>query len=83
MEGYPSIRVFGDKEDKEELRRRIESNKNVVIRRTLVEVLDPPYIVSIVVGLITVLKITYDFLQDRKKRRLRFKSHYLIEQGSP
>ena len=70
MERYPSIRVVGDREDKEELRRRIESNKNIVIRPTLAESLDPPLIVNIVVGLITALKITYDFLKERKKKKI-------------
>ena len=64
------IKVFGDREDKEELRRRIESDKSIVVRRGIAEILDPPYIVSIVVGMITALKLTYDFLKERKKKKI-------------
>lgn len=70
MEKYPSIRIFADKEDEEELRHQIESDKNIVVRPTLAESLDPPLILNIVVGLIPVLILVYDLLKKRKKKKI-------------
>ena len=64
------IRVWGDEEDKEELYRRIERDKNIATRKIIAEIVDPPLIFTVVFGLINTLKIIYDFLKERKDKNV-------------
>jgi hypothetical protein len=64
------IRVWGDKEDKEELYRRLRKDKNIGIRLSLAEIVDPPLIFTITFGLISTLKIIHDFLKERKTKNI-------------
>jgi len=70
LRNYPDIRVWGDKEDKEELYRRISKDKDIKVRKVLAEAVDPPLILSVVFGLIATLKIVHDFLRERKSKNI-------------
>lgn len=82
MANYPNIRprdirVWGDKEDKEELYRRLERDDSVNIRLVIAEIVDPPLIFTVVFGLINTLKIIYDFLKERKNKNIEVQISYL------
>ena len=75
LKDYPDvriqdIRVWGNKEDKEELYRRLERDKKIIVRRSLVEIVEPPLIVTIVLGMIPALKAIYDWLKERKDKNI-------------
>ncbi|MEM3442757.1 MAG: hypothetical protein QXM86_02710 [Candidatus Bathyarchaeia archaeon] len=76
MTRYSDIRVWGDKEDKEELYKRLERDNSICIRRILAEAMDPPLIVSVVFGLINVLKIIHDFLKEKKDKHIEVMISY-------
>jgi hypothetical protein len=70
LENNPSIRVFGDREDKEELYRRIKRDKTIRVKPILAEVIDPPLILNIVLGMIDLLILVHDFLKERKSKNI-------------
>lgn len=70
LKNHADIRVWGDKEDKKEMYRRIERDENVRVRRILAESVDPPLILNVVIGLINALKIIHDFLKERKSKNI-------------
>ena len=71
-----NIRVWGDKKDKEELYNRLIEDKNVSIRKLLLEVIDPPLAFTVVFGLISSLKIIYDLLKEKKDKNIEVQISY-------
>lgn len=68
---YNDIRVWGDSEDKNEILNRIQENKDIYVRHIFAEALEPPLILHLFSGLVNALKLIYDFLKEKRKKKLK------------
>jgi len=65
------VRIWGEAQDKDEIYNQILERGDINVTKIFAEIIDPPLILSITTGLLSILKLIYDYYKNKNKNKIK------------